>query len=298
LEKEFNEREVTLSGGNFGKFKIKSTELQFRSDADEIIACTSYNSFSDVVLQGKREVGVLFKYNPMSRDEEVMTEMRMVIPDNEDEGGREEVGEAAHQFMNILRHKAKLTVDESSVIAEFSEIQFRTPRGKARVRFYKNHVNIYLKASSNIKYEQIVKLFLFQQPNLNHALVVVLDEPFRQGGTEYRYLVMEFQHESQCEVELNIDDDEIGQYALKGKQLIQKTMMGTTHNVVSKILLALAKVKIYTSRNFKSHEGTSSVSCSFKGNEGMLFPLERSFFFIHKPTLYIKHNEIRNVLFK
>lgn len=298
LEKEFNKREVTLSGANFGKFKIKSTELQFRSDADEIIACTSYNSFSDVVLQGKREVGVLFKYNPMSRDEEVVTEMRVVIPDNEDEDGREEVGEAAQQFMNILRHKAKLTVDESSVIAEFSEIQFRTPRGKARVRFYKNHLNIYLKASSNIKYEQIIKLFLFQQPNLNHALVVVLAQPFRQGGTEYRYLVMEFQHESQCEVELNIDDDEIGQYAMKGKKLIQKTMTGTTHNVVSKILLALAKVKIYTSRNFKSHEGTSCVSCSFKGNEGMLFPLERSFFFIHKPTVYIKHNEIRNVLFK
>merc|ERR1719320_1064097 len=159
-----------------------------------------------------------------------MTEMRMVIPDNEDEDGREEVGEAAQQFMNILKHKAKLTVDESSVIAEFSEIQFRTPRGKAKVRFYKDHLNIKNKSSSNVKYEQIVKLFLFQQPNLNHALVVVLNQPFRQGNTEYRYLVMEFTHDSQSEVELNIEEDEIEQYALKGKQLIQKTMAGTTYN--------------------------------------------------------------------
>ena len=301
MEKEFNERHVTHSGVNFGKFKRKSTELQFRSDADEIIACASYNSFSDVVMQGKREVGVLFKYNPSSRDEEVMTEMRMVIPDNpenEEEEDKVEIGEAAQQFMSILQHKAKLTVDESSVIAEFSAIMFRSPRGKAKVRFYKEHLNIKNKSSSNVKYEQIIKLFLFQQPNLNHVLVVVLNEPFRQGNTEYRYLVMEFQHESQCEVELNIDEDEIGQYALKGKQLIQKSMAGTTHNVVSKILLALAKVKIYTSRNFKSHDDTSSVACSFKGNEGMLYPLERSFFFIHKPTLYIKHNEIHKVLFK
>jgi len=298
LEKEFNERQVTYSGVNFGKFKIKSTELQFRSDEDEIIACASYNSFSDVVLQGKREVGVLFKYKPSSRDEEVMTEMRMVIPDNEEDDGKLEIGEAANQFVSILQHKAKLTVDESSIIAEFSEIQFRSPRGKARVRFYKDHLNIKNKSSSNVKYEQIVKLFLFQQPNLNHALVVVLDEPFRQGSTEYRYLVMEFQHESQCEVELNIDEDEIEQYALKGKQLIQKTMAGTTHNVVSKILLGLAKVKIYTSRNFKSSDSTSCVACSFKGNEGMLYPLERSFFFIHKPTLYIKHSEIQKVWFK
>merc|ERR1719289_665566 len=222
----------------------------------------------------------------------------MVIPDNEEDEEKEEVGVAAQEFMSILQHKAKLTVDESTVIAEFSEITFRSPRGKARVRFYKEHMNIRNKTSSNVKYEQIVKLFLFQQPTLNYALVMVLNEPLRQGSTEYRYLVMEFQHESQCELELNIEEEEIEQYALKGKQLIQKTMMGTTHNVVSKILLALAKVKIYTSRNFKSHEGTSSVSCSFKGNEGMLFPLERSFFFIHKPTLYIKHNEIRNVLFK
>jgi len=298
LGKEFNERQVTYAGANFGKFKIKSTELQFRSDEDEIIACASYNSLSDVVLQGKREVGVLFKYNPKSRDEEVMTEMRMVIPDNEEEDGKEEVGVAAQEFMSILQHKAKLTVDESTVIAEFSEIQFRSPRGKARVRFYKGHLNIRHKISSNVKYEQIVKLFLFQQPNLNYVLVVVLNEPLRQGSTEYRYLVMDFQHESQCEVELNIDEDEIEEYALKGKQLIQKTMAGTTHNVVSKILLALAKVKIYTSRNFKSSHDTSSVACSFKGNEGMLFPLERSFFFIHKPTLYIKHSEIRKINFK
>jgi len=298
LMKEFNGRLVTYSGVNFGKFKIKSTELQFRSDEDEIIACASYNSFSDVMLQGKREVGVLFKYNPTSRDEEVMTEMRMVIPDNEEDEEKEEVGVAAQEFMSILQHKAKLTVDESTVIAEFSEITFRSPRGKARVRFYKEHMNIRNKNSSNVKYEQIIKLFLFQQPNLNYALVVVLNEPLRQGSTEYRYLVMEFQHESQCELELNIEEDEIEQYALKGKQLIQKTMAGTTHNVVSKILLALAKVKIYTSRNFKSSVETSCVACSFKGNEGMLYPLERSFFFIHKPTLYIKHSEIRKVIFK
>jgi len=298
LKIEFNAREVTLSGVNFGKFKIKSTELQFRSEEDEIISSMSYNRFSDVVKQGKREVGVLFKYNPQSREDEVMTEMRVVIPDNEEDAVNEDIGEAAQQFMKILRHKARLTVDESTVIAEFSQIQFRTPRGKARVRFFKDHVNIFAKTSSNLKYEQIVKLFLFQQPNLNHALVVVLDQPLRQGVTEYRYLVMEFQHESQCEVELNIDNKEIQQYALKGKQLIQKSMTGTTHNVVSKILLALAKVKIYTSRNFTSHEGTSCVTCSLKGNEGMLFPLERSFFFIHKPTAYIKHNEVGNVVFK
>ena len=40
------------------------------------------------------------------------------------------------------------------------------------------------------------------------------------------------------------------------------------------------------------------VRCSYKNDEGFLFPLERTFFYIHKPPLCITHDDIDSVEFQ
>jgi len=301
LGKLFNSRNKCLDGANFGKFRLKSGELQYRSTNDDLVASLGYNSLQDAVLQGKNEIGLLFKPTQI-RDEEMVSEMRIVVPDivedNEDDDLKQDVGEAAQEFLRLLKNKAKLNVDEGDVFAEFGSISFRAPRGKFQVKFFPKgrHMNLFNKSSTNIKYDAISKLFLFQQPNGNYALVLALNLPFRQGVTEYRYLIMDFKEGETCE--LNLEGHELSDYKVNGKQLLQEDMKGNTHSIVSKLLLALAQVKIYTSRSFKSSQDLSCVRCSIKGFEGLLYPLERSFFFIHKPTHYIKHNAIKSVAFK
>ncbi len=41
----------------------------------------------------------------------------------------------------------------------------------------------------------------------------------------------------------------------------------------------------------------SGVKCSLKANDGVLYPLEKSFLFIHKPSTYIPFEDISAVEF-
>jgi structure-specific recognition protein 1 len=50
-------------------------------------------------------------------------------------------------------------------------------------------------------------------------------------------------------------------------------------------------------RHFNSAAKQKAVKCSFKSTEGYLFPLEKSFFFVHKPPTMVRHDEISSIDF-
>ena len=56
---------------------------------------------------------------------------------------------------------------------------------------------------------------------------------------------------------------------------------------------------IYDLRYFhlNSHSGTSSITCSHKAGNGLLYPLERGFIFVHKPPVHVRFDEISCVNF-
>ena len=45
------------------------------------------------------------------------------------------------------------------------------------------------------------------------------------------------------------------------------------------------------------HSGTSSITCSHKAGNGLLYPLERGFIFVHKPPVHVRFDEIACVNF-
>ena len=47
---------------------------------------------------------------------------------------------------------------------------------------------------------------------------------------------------------------------------------------------------------YKSKYEQCAVSCSYKANEGYLYPLDNAFFFLTKPTLYIPFNDVSSVV--
>jgi len=59
-----------------------------------------------------------------------------------------------------------------------------------------------------------------------------------------------------------------------------------------KYLLDLLEKKITMPNTFKSHTSACAIKCSLKANDGFLFPLERSFFFVHKPPTLIRFDDI------
>ena len=46
-----------------------------------------------------------------------------------------------------------------------------------------------------------------------------------------------------------------------------------------------------------SHSGLSAVSCGHKSNTGFFYPLDKGLIFVHKPTVYIKYEQVACVNF-
>jgi len=46
-----------------------------------------------------------------------------------------------------------------------------------------------------------------------------------------------------------------------------------------------------------SHSGASAVSCGHKSSTGFLYPLDKGMIFVHKPTVYVKYEQVACVNF-
>lgn len=61
----------------------------------------------------------------------------------------------------------------------------------------------------------------------------------------------------------------------------------------------MSGAKVTKAQNFKNAKNDGfCVRCLYKADEGYLYPLERSFFYVQKPPLLITHNEIDSVEFQ
>lgn len=74
-------------------------------------------------------------------------------------------------------------------------------------------------------------------------------------------------------------------------------MKGRKYELCSRIFKALTGKKVVVPKEFVSATKASAVRCSYKANEGYLFPMDKSFFFLHKPPLRIRYDEISHLNF-
>ena len=75
-------------------------------------------------------------------------------------------------------------------------------------------------------------------------------------------------------------------------------MKGPSYDVVTRVFKACSKKKVLVpGRSFVSSAGSAAVQCSFKANDGHLFFLEKSFFFLKKPPMHIRHAAITSIEF-
>merc|ERR1712228_546301 len=272
-----------------------------------IIFTVPYSTISQSVIQARNEISLEFKqpnkenkenddsFNKRSRNankhNDELCEMRIFIPDDEE-------GAAYQEFHETLMKKAKLENDKAAIIAWFKNIIFRLPRGNKEIFFYPQHFLFRTDTFAyRIKYKQIRRLFVFEQPGDKVAFLVHLSPGIRQGYQTYGYLIMEFPEDEICSTKINATNEQLqNEYASKdGKQILNKTMSGPTYDVLSRVFMALSKIKIIAARKFQSADGYKCVQCSFGPNQGLLYPLEKSIFFIWKPVTYIRHADIAKI---
>jgi len=72
---------------------------------------------------------------------------------------------------------------------------------------------------------------------------------------------------------------------------------GTANQVFPKIIQTFCKKKIAEPGDYLSKLKIKSVDCVYYKDEGNLYPMDKGFFFVHKPPMYIKFKEITSIEF-
>jgi len=67
-----------------------------------------------------------------------------------------------------------------------------------------------------------------------------------------------------------------------------KRMSGPVFDIAARIFKGITGMKIVVPGKFRSFHKQSAVRCSMKAQEGLLFFLEQSFFYLYKPPTFIR----------
>jgi hypothetical protein len=82
---------------------------------------------------------------------------------------------------------------------------------------------------------------------------------------------------------------------------LHRTHTGPLHTVFAHVLRGLSGARITRAKPevFLNHaKDGCAVRCSYKADDGFLYPLEKCFFYVHKPAMAINHSEIEYVEFQ
>ncbi|KAG7195824.1 FACT complex subunit [Scheffersomyces spartinae] len=316
-------KEHSLRGWNWGKPDWARNELLFQVGNKPLFEIP-YKEIGNTNLTGKNEVAIEFNLDSGKAGDELI-EMRFYVPgtienetkkkEEEDgetvkkEGGEGEEGEeneeskstitteevgAATVFYENLRDKAEIGQVSGEAIVSFSDVLFLTPRGRYDIDMYPSSLRLRGKTYDyKIQYKQIERIFSIPKPDEAHHLIVLqIDPPLRQGQTKYPFLVLQFVSEEETEVELNVSDEV---YESKYKEKLKKKYDSQTHLVMSHCFKGLTDRRLIVPGSFQSRFLQPGISCSLKASEGYLYPLDRCFLFVTKPTIYIPFSEISTV---
>lgn len=254
------------------------------------------------VAQSRNEVALEFLHDEQNAGQiESLVEMRLHIPDLGDQAMEDEDEDRetpAAIFARELQVKGDIGLTSTQAIAAFEKLLFAVPRGRYDVELF----STFLKLTSatytyKIAYKNVHKMFLFELLDAGqHLFVIGLNPPVRQGRTAYPYLVVQFDSSEYLEQKFPNIDEKTAEEKYGG--VIKPVMKGPSHDVVTRVFKALSNKKVLIAgQSFQATNTGAAIQCSYKANEGHLFFLEKSFFFLKKPPMHIRHASIASIEF-
>lgn len=289
-------QDMSYRGWNWGTTEFVDNALDFKVN-DKLAFEIPLNSVANSTV-GKNEVTLEFHNNDDANVN--LMELRFHIPPSKketDETDKEnEETDKCEEFCQKVLDKADIIQIQGDAIAIFQEIHCLTPRGRYDVKIYPTFLQLHGKTFDyKIPFNSILRLFLLPHRDQRQMFFIVsMDPPIKQGQTRYPFLIMLFNKEDETTLELSLTDEEITE---KYEDKIQKEMSGLEYEVVSRIMKTFVNRKITVPGVFLGKTGTQCVACSYKAATGFLYPLERGFFFAHKPPLHIRFDEVASVNF-
>jgi structure-specific recognition protein 1 len=328
-------KDVFVRGLNWGDLKTTEEDLIF-SHKSKLWFEMPVNTISNIQhISNKNEVALEVTQEEENADMN-LCELRLFIPDKdfknkknknsdensskaeenkesdaENEKSEKDEDSNNNNVINIgEKSRAELIKDEivkktkigsvSNSIAHIQDIQMITPRGKFDLYFTKNYLKIHgISFNYQILNKNISKIFLLPKIDKhNHIFVLQLKVYVTQGNTQYPYLIFQIDSDEENTIELNLSEEDKAEIKDKLSTLDENnTLEGKSRDIVAQLFIALVGIGIIIpSKNFTFNTGPY-IKCSYKVNEGTLYPLEKSLLFVHKPVLYILHKDIGKINF-
>jgi len=287
-ELDLSPLELSVKGWNWGAAKFKGNVMTFEVDNKPAFEIPLKDVSS--ATTGKNEVTMEFHRNDEAKV--ALMEMRFFVPSYQDENSEDPV----KSFHEQVLAKADIIQATGDAIITFEEVVCLTPRGKYSIRVYPSFLQLHGKTYDyKVPHTTLLRLFLLpHQDNRFMFFVISLDPPLRQGQTRYPFLILQFERDEEMTCTLNLTQSEIEEKY--GNKLSQE-MSGAVFEVVSRVFKEICQKKITVPGSFKSKAGTTAITCSYKASNGLLYPLERGFIFVHKPALHVRSEEITSVNF-
>ncbi len=302
---EFEQEKINSRGLNGGKMEIDQVrnELQFTLE-DKYLMGISLKDISQSAAPAKNELEIQFKTDDTgARDDEQLVEMRLYVPPEKRESGEneeEEEVDAAPVWHQRILDIAGIRGVTGDLLCTFEDNigKFLIPHGKYKMEIYGNFFRMIGKTYEyKVPYNTITRMFLLPKQDEIHKLVCIsLRDPIRQGQQSYPHLVLQIDNRKDT-FEFSCTEEKFKEKHLDQQSLTMK-MTDTLPNIVAKILKGVSNQKMFVPGTFESYAKFKCIKCSLKANEGLLYPLNKSFFFVHKPAIYITFDEIDHVEFE
>ncbi|KAK3260895.1 hypothetical protein CYMTET_30172 [Cymbomonas tetramitiformis] len=263
FEKEVVERPVSVAGHNWGEAVIRGTALSFNPGQNASSSSTAPYAFeinltdvAQATTQGKNKVLLEFHEDEKSGDKDSLVDLSFYVPQTSKLYTGTEETLAAQLFRERILEQADIGVSVDQAIASFSEITCLVPRLRLDIDISPTILKLTGTTQEfKIKHSSITRLFILPKPNPQTVVALRLDPPIRQGQTFYPFVLLQLLK------------------GLKGEE----------------------GLKISKPKKYVSQQASQCVKCSYKADDGYLFPLESCFFYITKPPIFIAHDSVAEV---
>lgn len=292
------DKPLCVNGRNWGQADLDGNMLSFAVGGKQAFEL-SLSDVSQTQMQGKNDVLMEFHVDDTAgaNEKDCLMEMSFHVPNT----NIDYVGDDNHPPAQVFRDKILSMADVgpsgAEAIAWFKEVTILTPRGRYSVELHLSFLRLQGQANDfKIQYSSVVRLFVLPKSHQPLTFVVItLDPPIRKGQTFYPHIVLQFHTEEIFECELTISEDLLNS---KYKDRLDASYKGLSFEVFAQILRGLSAAKVTRPGKFRSSQDGYAVRASLKAEDGILYPLEKGFFFLPKPPVLILHDEIDYIEFE
>ncbi|KAH8739969.1 structure-specific recognition protein 1 [Cryptosporidium ryanae] len=293
---ELIERDLITNGSNWGDLVIQNDTICISSE-DKVMMYIPTTEVSQIAMPSKSELVLEFN-DSMNGGEDCddIMEIRLFVPNMQNSVDGNSLT-SAEKLRNDLQTLVGIGSSGSmDKVCRLNDIHLLVPRGRYEIEVLVNCMKLHGKSFDyTILYKSISRLFLLPRPGSSLVnLVVALETPMRQGNTKYPFVVMQFdtQQDDDIEIPLNLSERELERFSG-----LSSVMTGKFWDIITRILKSLTGHSIIVPGDFRSAYQYHCIRCSYKAQDGLLYPLNRSFIYITKPVIMIRYDDVLNIEF-